>query len=804
MPVVAQRVLPVTAPPPPRAPRPDVPGARALPVVQRAADPTLPSPTLPSPTLPSPTVPTPPLVASKPGPVPEAGPEQRDLNPEPATAPLSGFARAIERLSVQSEIDAPVEQTDRAPVVPGPLVPVVPARGTPVADPGSDAMDLRPSGDVSAAVQRDAETGADAVPDALTLADGQTPTTGEVVPLVGSDDGTATRTSDQVEPPALQRAALDDLPVVPLAREIGRTAGVDDVPRLEVSSSRSAVPVPSRSGSPASADPVAPPTPVVARTVIGSPSATPESSVPPAAGSAEPADLPVLPSPAASPAASATATPLRTAPLAGSRTTSLQRSVLEPAAASRASLPEPVRPLRFESVDVVRAAAAALSAAASPRTPQAAGVPVGTSLQRATTGVLPPAALPAVAPGLVGAAPDEPDRGAGGFLTPATGPASTWTGDDLDESGPGLVVGGAEPFPPQTVQRLVAPAGTISSPVARPAVVAPRPATGGPPVRALPFDQMFQGGHGQTRVGRRVRARLDHRRPAGRERRVGARPAGGRDEAAITRNPSPRPSPPSRTRPGAPRPPAPAPPAPAGEPRLRAAPTSTRWPVGSSTRCRPGSGPSCGWTANGQDWWPMPASDLRTPIAVSVFFIVQIDDKDLGSFNSCEGLGVEVVIEQREEGGNNGFVWQLPTRVKYSNIKLTRPVGPRQRQADGLAGELRPRRGATDRDDLGDDRRRHAWSPPGTSTASSRSAGPARASTRTRPRSPPRPSSSPTTASCPAQGRDMAPADRAQRRPAAAPLVQPGRPGGRWQRAQGPGARRWRRPSCCSTTPAVR
>jgi len=60
--------------------------------------------------------------------------------------------------------------------------------------------------------------------------------------------------------------------------------------------------------------------------------------------------------------------------------------------------------------------------------------------------------------------------------------------------------------------------------------------------------------------------------------------------------------------------------------------------------------------------------------AVSVCFSVQIDDNDLGWFNSCEGLGLEVVIEQREEGGNNGFVWQLPTRVKYSNVKLSRPV----------------------------------------------------------------------------------------------------------------------------------
>lgn len=60
--------------------------------------------------------------------------------------------------------------------------------------------------------------------------------------------------------------------------------------------------------------------------------------------------------------------------------------------------------------------------------------------------------------------------------------------------------------------------------------------------------------------------------------------------------------------------------------------------------------------------------------AVSVCFIVKIDDFSLGSFNSCEGLGCEVVMEQREEGGNNGYVWQLPSRIKYSTIKLSRPV----------------------------------------------------------------------------------------------------------------------------------
>ncbi|WP_405059082.1 phage tail protein [Kribbella sp. NBC_01505] len=60
--------------------------------------------------------------------------------------------------------------------------------------------------------------------------------------------------------------------------------------------------------------------------------------------------------------------------------------------------------------------------------------------------------------------------------------------------------------------------------------------------------------------------------------------------------------------------------------------------------------------------------------AFGVRFRVQIDDVELGLFTSCEGLGVQVVMEQRQEGGNNGLVWQLPSRVTYPTIKLTRPL----------------------------------------------------------------------------------------------------------------------------------
>ena len=60
--------------------------------------------------------------------------------------------------------------------------------------------------------------------------------------------------------------------------------------------------------------------------------------------------------------------------------------------------------------------------------------------------------------------------------------------------------------------------------------------------------------------------------------------------------------------------------------------------------------------------------------AIGLFFSVSIDQHDLGSFVSCDGLGVEVEVHKQEEGGNHGFVHQLPGRLKYSNVTLTRPI----------------------------------------------------------------------------------------------------------------------------------
>jgi phage tail-like protein len=62
--------------------------------------------------------------------------------------------------------------------------------------------------------------------------------------------------------------------------------------------------------------------------------------------------------------------------------------------------------------------------------------------------------------------------------------------------------------------------------------------------------------------------------------------------------------------------------------------------------------------------------------ASTIYFKLTLDGQDLGLFNGCDGLAAEVEVQQHEEGGNNGYVWQLPTRVKHSTITLTRPLTP--------------------------------------------------------------------------------------------------------------------------------
>jgi len=67
-------------------------------------------------------------------------------------------------------------------------------------------------------------------------------------------------------------------------------------------------------------------------------------------------------------------------------------------------------------------------------------------------------------------------------------------------------------------------------------------------------------------------------------------------------------------------------------------------------------------------------ADYDSYPSTTIHFSVEIDDKDLGVFTACEGLSCEMVIEQREVGGNNAFVHQFAGRIKYTNVKLSRPI----------------------------------------------------------------------------------------------------------------------------------
>ena len=60
--------------------------------------------------------------------------------------------------------------------------------------------------------------------------------------------------------------------------------------------------------------------------------------------------------------------------------------------------------------------------------------------------------------------------------------------------------------------------------------------------------------------------------------------------------------------------------------------------------------------------------------AVGVSFSVMIGNQNIGMFTTCDGLSMEIETEDWKEGGNNMFVHKLPKGIKYTPIKLTRPV----------------------------------------------------------------------------------------------------------------------------------
>jgi phage tail-like protein len=70
-----------------------------------------------------------------------------------------------------------------------------------------------------------------------------------------------------------------------------------------------------------------------------------------------------------------------------------------------------------------------------------------------------------------------------------------------------------------------------------------------------------------------------------------------------------------------------------------------------------------------------PASTLR--------FDVAIDGVDIGSFTGLNGLSAQYEVRTYAEGGENGHVHQLPGRLTFGTVQLTRAVAMPQK--GGLA-----------------------------------------------------------------------------------------------------------------------
>lgn len=59
---------------------------------------------------------------------------------------------------------------------------------------------------------------------------------------------------------------------------------------------------------------------------------------------------------------------------------------------------------------------------------------------------------------------------------------------------------------------------------------------------------------------------------------------------------------------------------------------------------------------------------------VSSRFLFEVDGVEIGVFTEVAGLELKVDVATYEEGGQNGFVHQLPGRISWPHIVLTRGV----------------------------------------------------------------------------------------------------------------------------------
>lgn len=70
-------------------------------------------------------------------------------------------------------------------------------------------------------------------------------------------------------------------------------------------------------------------------------------------------------------------------------------------------------------------------------------------------------------------------------------------------------------------------------------------------------------------------------------------------------------------------------------------------------------------------------TDPNLDPATTLYFSLEIDGVDVGTWATCRGLSVTLAADRHEAGGMGAdYMHQLRGRLSYGNITLTRPVGP--------------------------------------------------------------------------------------------------------------------------------
>lgn len=69
-----------------------------------------------------------------------------------------------------------------------------------------------------------------------------------------------------------------------------------------------------------------------------------------------------------------------------------------------------------------------------------------------------------------------------------------------------------------------------------------------------------------------------------------------------------------------------------------------------------------------------PGDGIKGDYPVSNRFLFEVDGVEVGVFSEVSGLEMRVSVEEFQEGGENGYVHQLPGRMTWPHIVLKRGI----------------------------------------------------------------------------------------------------------------------------------